>query len=54
MTSKQGVGLYKSTGYSLKEVYRPCHDCRMRTNENPDFCPVCRRALTRLIDFYTR
>ena len=54
MTGKQGVGLYEGAGYSLKGVYRPCHDCRMRTNENPDFCPVCRRALTRLIDFYTR
>ena len=54
MTSKQGVGLYEGAGYSLKGVYRPCRDCRMRTNENPDFCPVCRRALTRLIDFYTR
>ena len=54
MTGKQGVGLYEGAGYSLKGVYRPCRDCRMRTNENPDFCPVCRRALTRLIDFYTR
>ena len=54
MTGKQGVGLYEGAGYSLKGVYRPCRDCRMRTNENPDFCPVCRRARTRLIDFYTR
>ena len=54
MTGKQGVGLYEGAGYSLKGVYRPCRDCRMRTNENPDFCPVCRRALTRFIDFYTR
>lgn len=54
MTGKQGVGLYEGAGYSMKGVYRPCRDCRMRTNENPDFCPVCRRAITRLIDFYTR
>lgn len=49
-----GVGLFEGAGYSLKGVYRPENDCRMRTNENPEFCPVCRRAITRLIDFYTR
>lgn len=49
-----GVSLYEGAGYSVKGVYRPCADCRMRTNENPEFCPVCRRAITRLIDFYTK
>lgn len=48
------VGVYEGAGYSLKGVYRAMQDCRMRTNENPEFCPVCRRALERLIDFYTR
>ena len=35
-------------------VYRGVQDCRMRTNENPEFCIVCRKALTNLIDFYTK
>ena len=48
------VGVYEGAGYSMKKVYRPAQDCRMRTNENPEFCPVCQRALRRLIDFYTR
>ena len=48
----ENVGLYEGAGYSIKGVYRPCADCRMRTNENPDFCPVCQRALKRLINFY--
>ncbi|MCR5129844.1 MAG: IgA Peptidase M64 [Prevotella sp.] len=48
------VGAYEGAGYSLKDVYRPTPDCRMRTNENPEFCPVCQRAITRLIDFYTK
>ncbi len=48
------VGLYEGAGYSMKGVYRPCDNCRMRTNRNPDFCPVCQRALARLIDFYTK
>jgi hypothetical protein len=47
------VGLYEGAGYSLKGVYRGMQDCRMRTNENPEFCPVCNRALQNLIKFYT-
>lgn len=50
----KGVGFYEGAGYSLKGVYRASEDCRMRTNEYPEFCPACRQALTRLIDFYTR
>ena len=51
--SKKKVGIFEGAGYSLKGVYRPSYDCRMRTNENPVFCPVCSRALRRIIDFYT-
>lgn len=48
------IGLFEGAGYSLKGVYRGMQDCRMRTNENPEFCTVCRDALQRLIDFYTK
>lgn len=48
------IGLYEGAGYSAKGVYRACYDCRMRTNENPEFCPVCQRAISRVIDFYTK
>lgn len=48
------VGLFEGAGYSLKGVYRGLQDCRMRTNENPEFCIVCRNALQNLIDFYTK
>lgn len=51
-TSTQ-VGLYEGAGYQAKGVFRPTHDCRMRTNEAEAFCPVCERHLTRLIQFYT-
>lgn len=51
---KDKVGVYQGAGYNVKDVYRPCQDCRMRTNEHPVFCPICQRALTRLIDFYTK
>lgn len=49
-----GIGVYEGAGYSLHGVYRPVPDCRMRTNSTPEFCPVCRRAISRVIDFYTK
>lgn len=53
-SSKYPVGVYEGGGYSFKGVYRPADNCRMRTNEYPEFCPVCQRALKRMIDFYTK
>ena len=47
------IGAYEGAGYSLKGVYRPCPDCRMRSNQHKEFCPACQKALTDLIDFYT-
>lgn len=53
-TINSKVGLFEGAGYSMKGVYRGMQDCRMRTNENPEFCIICRNALQRLIDFYTK
>ncbi len=50
----KAAGFYEGAGYKLKGVYRAYEDCRMRTNETPEFCPACRQALQALIDFYTR
>ena len=47
------LGLFEGGGYQSKGVWRPAEDCRMRTNESPDFCPVCSRAIVRITDFYT-
>lgn len=47
------IGVYEGGGYMSKGVYRACQDCRMKTNECKAFCPVCQRALSRLIEFYT-
>lgn len=46
------VGVYEGGGYSAKGIYRPAFNCRMKTNEYPEFCPVCRRAIQRIIEFY--
>ena len=45
--------LHEGAGYQSKGVYRPADDCRMRTNRPDHFCPVCQRAIARIIDFYT-
>ena len=47
------VGLYEGAGYQSKGVYRPYPDCRMKTNSPKAFCPVCQRAIARIIEFYT-
>lgn len=47
------ASLVEGGGYLTKGVWRGQADCRMRTNEEPDFCPVCQQALRRLILFYT-
>ncbi|OJU55055.1 MAG: peptidase M64 [Bacteroidales bacterium 45-6] len=47
------VGVFEGAAYSAKGIYRGSADCRMKTNTAPGFCPVCQRALDRLIRFYT-
>jgi hypothetical protein len=46
------VGVYEGAGYQSKGVYRPFPDCRMKTNAAESFCPVCQRAIARIIEFY--
>ena len=53
MVGKNSVDVFEGAGYSTKGVYRPVDNCRMKTNEYPAFCPVCQRALKRIINFYT-
>lgn len=47
------IGVYEGAGYQSKGVYRPYPDCRMKTNQAQGFCPVCQRAIARMIEFYT-
>ena len=44
--------LLEGAGYQSKGVYRPAPDCRMHTNTADCFCPVCQRAISRVIEFY--
>ncbi len=47
-------GFYEGAGYKLKGVYRAYEDCRMRTNQIPEFCPACQQATRELIEFYVK
>jgi hypothetical protein len=49
----QKVGVYEGGGYQSKGVYRPVQECRMKINEVEHFCPVCSRAIKRMIEYYT-
>ena len=43
------VGVYEGGGYLTKGIFRPAVVCRMRNNTAEHFCPVCERALERVI-----
>ena len=47
------VGVYEGGGYMTKGMYRPAVVCRMRDNEATQFCPVCQRAIERIILYNT-
>lgn len=51
---KSFIGVYEGAGYMSKGCYRGFPDCRMKTNEAPVFCPICQRAIERMILFYTQ
>lgn len=47
------VGVYEGGGYAHKGVYRPYIDCRMKSNTATGFCPVCQRAILKVVETYT-
>jgi hypothetical protein len=46
------VGVFEGGGYIAKGVYRPMHDCLMKSFNDDIFCPVCSQAIQEIIDFY--
>lgn len=51
---KDVVGAFEGGGYVEKGVYRPKQDCTMKSIVIDNFCPVCKRAIQQMIDFYTQ
>ncbi len=48
------VGAFEGASYEAKGLYRPQTDCIMFTRDEVGFCKVCRRAIERVIDLYSR
>lgn len=48
------VGAFEGAGYEAKGLFRPETDCIMFTRDKVGFCRVCRRAIERVIDEYSR
>jgi hypothetical protein len=48
------IGAFEGAAYEAKGLYRSSADCIMFTRDSVGFCPVCRRAIGRVIDEYSR
>jgi hypothetical protein len=48
------VGAFEGAMYEGRGYYRPQADCIMSTRDEVGFCAVCRRAIERIIDLYSR
>lgn len=47
------VGAYEGGGYLTKGMYRPSIDCTMKSIRVDAFCPVCKKAIVDMINYYT-
>jgi hypothetical protein len=48
------VGTFEGAMYEANVYYRPQSDRIMFTRDDVGFCAVCRRAIERVIDLYTK
>jgi len=48
------TGAFEGGGYMQYGLYRPYSDCIMFTRNKQEFCPVCRKAISDVIDQYTK
>jgi hypothetical protein len=49
---KDKIGAFEGGGYVAKGIYRPKEDCTMKSITINNFCPVCKKAIIQMIDFY--
>jgi hypothetical protein len=48
------VGAFEGALYESRGYYRPQEDCIMFSRDEVPFCAVCRRAISGVIDLYSR
>jgi hypothetical protein len=46
------VGVFEGAGYSSKGLYRPQLHCIMISSPKGEFCKVCQRAISQMIDYF--
>ena len=49
--NKNVVGAYEGGGYMNKGIFSPYIDCRMKSNQAPEFCPACSDAIRKMINW---
>ncbi len=54
MQYSRAVGAFEGAAYEARGLYRPQADCIMFSRDNVGFCAVCRRAISRIIDLYSK
>lgn len=47
------VGVFEGAGYVAEGVYRPWQNCSMKEVIYDNFCPVCKKVLTEIFDYYS-
>ena len=48
------IGVYEGAGYTSRGVYRAYQNCKMKSNSTNEFCEVCNKALSEMMEYYTK
>jgi len=48
------IGVFEGGGYVAKGVYRPWRDCTMKEKKYNGFCPVCKEAIRKVFEYYSK
>ena len=51
---RQTIGVFEGGGYEPEGMYSPYMDCLMNSFKGHEFCPVCQRAIERMILYYSK
>jgi hypothetical protein len=54
MAHGRAVGAFEGASYEARGLYRPQADCIMFSRNRVGFCAVCRRAISRIVDLYSK
>ncbi len=49
----QKIGAFEGGAYQSKGIYSPMQDCKMKSNNTDELCPVCKEAIRKIMDFYS-